>query len=91
MDGPGLFETFVVLENVTPVSVERLKKMSEFPGVLSLHAMLMFPAASNANFGATELPGLLDTLRGAEKVTPLSADVENEISSWKPRRSSQTT
>src|SRR5689334_10166339 len=79
---PGLFERLLGCENVAPPSEDRLKNTEKLPGLLSSHAILMFPFASTAICGACELPASFDTFTAGEKTTCACA-VEDEIASAK--------
>src|SRR5438876_197591 len=57
---PEMLDRFLGVEKVAPPSVERLKKISKLPGVLSSQTTLMLPLESTAICGNTEDPALLE-------------------------------
>src|SRR5260370_22332236 len=56
------------------ITVERLKKKSRFPAVLSSHTTSMLPLESATICALNEKPELLDTFFGVEKVAPPSVE-----------------
>src|SRR5579859_632371 len=70
VDEPLLPERFCGAAKVAPESVEREKKMSSLPGVLSSQTTLTLPSESTASEGSAENPELLEILIGEEKDVP---------------------
>ena len=90
-ESPVLLERFCGAENVTPPLVERLNRMSSWPGVLSVQTTLMLPPLSSAIAGLNELPTLLERFCGAENVAPPSVERLKKISNALGLPSFQTT
>src|SRR5437867_2969315 len=88
---PALLERFLGIEKVTPPLLERLKKISELPGVSSSQITLMLPLASTAMCGSAERPASLERFLGVEKATPPSVERLKKISALPTVLSSQTT
>src|SRR5260370_34319777 len=72
-DTPTLLDTFVGIEKVVPPSVERLRKISALPGLLSAQTTSMLPVESKAICGWNALASL-ERFLGVEKVPPQSLD-----------------
>jgi len=58
----------------------RAKKMSETPGVLSCHAVMMVPAPEIPTEGYADAPVFFERLEGEEKVPPPSIDFAMKMS-----------
>src|ERR1700757_1302101 len=67
---PALLDTFFGVEKVAPLSVERLKDMSDWKLKSSSQATLMLPSAPTAICGPNEPLGFLAKFTGAENVVP---------------------
>src|SRR5437016_5202380 len=80
-DAPKLFETFLGVEKGAPPSVERLRKTSKLPGLLSCQTTSMLPLESKAICGEDDLASL-KRFFGAEKVTPPSLERLRKTSDW---------
>src|SRR5438045_8665905 len=74
MQLPSGFERFMGNEKLVPLSVERLKEMSEWPAMSSSQTTLMLPFLSTAICAFNEPPGLVDTILGDENVAPPSLE-----------------
>src|SRR5215831_18161384 len=70
LENPGLWDKFKRAEKLWPPSVERVKKMSKFPGLSFSHTTLILPARSTAISALLEFPTLCERLLGAEKLAP---------------------
>jgi len=88
---PVLFERFVGVEKVAPPSVERLRKISKLPGLMSCQTTLMFPFKSEAICGPDDLVSLERFL--VENVAPPSLERLKKTSTpvWLGMLSCQTT
>src|SRR6266446_600462 len=71
---PASPERLSGVENVAPASVERVKKMSWLPGVLSCQATLILAPASTVSQGLEENPELWETFCAAVNVAPPSLE-----------------
>ena len=87
---PSGFERFTGGEKVVPLSVERLKEMSEWLAISSSQTTLMLPLLSTAICGPIDPLGLVDTIFGAENVFPPSLEPLNQTARL-PVSLSQTT
>src|SRR5713226_7156243 len=92
-DKPASLERFCgVGENVAPPSLERAKKMSPLPTVVSSQATLILPPASTARRALNEEPAFLETFASAESVAPPSMKRAKMMSGLEPKGlSSQDT
>ena len=79
MQLPSGFERFMGGEKFRPLSVERLKEMSEWPAMSSSQTTLMLPFLSTAICAFNEPPGLVDTILGDENVAPPSLELLNQM------------
>src|SRR6266852_5510402 len=92
LEPPRPLERFLGIgEKVVPLSVERLEKMSKWPGLSFSQTTLILPPRSTAICGLLELPILRERDLSAGKVAPLSAERLKEMSEWPAVSSSQTT
>src|SRR2546428_101581 len=78
-DEPVLLERFVGVEKVVPPSVERLRKISALPGLLSAQATLMLPFESKAICGWPDFVSL-ERFLGTENVPPPSLERLKKVS-----------
>src|SRR5438132_241916 len=89
-DRPELLERFNgVGKNVAPESVERVKRMSRLPGVVSSQATLILAPASTVSHALVEGPELCDRFCALENVAPASPERTKKMSAG--LLSSQTT
>src|SRR5207245_6408203 len=88
---PVLLETFVGVEKVRPPSVERLRRISKLPGLMSCQTTLMLPFKSKAICGADDLVSLETFL--VENVAPPSLErlKKTSTAAWLRLLSCQTT
>src|SRR5256885_2113333 len=89
-DRPELLERLSGVErNVAPESVERVKRMSRLPGVVSSQATLILAPASTVSHALVEGPELCDRFCALENVAPASPERTKKMSAG--LLSSQTT
>src|SRR5438552_17877647 len=89
-DRPELLERLSGVErNVAPESVERMKRMSRLPGVVSSQATLILAPASTVSHALEEDPVLCDRFCALENVTLPSPERTKKMSAG--LLSSQTT
>src|SRR6266852_450787 len=81
LEPPRPLERFLGIgEKVVPLSVERLEKMSKWPGLSFSQPTLILPPRSPAICGVIEEPvGLFETITGVENVPPPSAERVNTM------------
>src|SRR6266852_5597088 len=84
-------ERFCGAEKVAPPSLERLKRMSQLPGVSSTQTTLRAPLLSTEMRGLKENPELLEMFVGVENVKPPSVERLNRILELVAVSSSHTT
>src|SRR5882724_1223542 len=79
-DRPESAERLTGAGNVAPESVERAKKISRLPGVLSSQDTLILAPASTVSQGLEEKPELRETFCAVENVAPPSLDRAKKMS-----------
>src|ERR1700751_544419 len=93
-EAPASLDKFLGVENAAPCVLEQVKRTSLFPGVLSVHTILIFPLESTAICGELALPASLERFCGAENARPLLVEALKKtciLVVGLVRRSSHTT